>query len=155
MSFIHLLARDGELKLCDVILILLGIYSFPLVMGCVLILHRLYDALLKRYPFRQIPLMPPKRLALNGHYLSTEADFIERRRRGLSRFMNSIVRHPVLRDDDIVVAFITVPTVPLSCNSWVDFRNLLSGGNQRQFRWSKNSLIVNYLQTWNLGSLQN
>src|SRR5271156_3775262 len=111
MSFIHLLARDGELKLCDVILILLGIYSFPLVMGCVLILHRLYDALLKRYPFRQIPLMPPKRLALNGHYLSTEADFIERRRRGLSRFMNSIVRHPVLRDDDIVVAFITVPTV--------------------------------------------
>jgi sorting nexin-8 len=25
--------------------------------------------------------------------------------------MNSIVRHPVLRDDDIVVAFITVPTV--------------------------------------------
>jgi hypothetical protein len=31
----------------------------------------------------------------------------------LSRFMNSIVRHPVLRDDDIVVAFITVPTVLL------------------------------------------
>src|SRR5271170_2619266 len=66
--------------------------------------------------------MPPKRLAgissskkmlstVNGHYLSAETDFLERRRRGLSRFMNSIVRHPVLRDDDIVVAFITVPTV--------------------------------------------
>lgn len=88
----------------------------------ILINDRLYDALIKRYPFRQVPLMPPKRLAgiysgketlntVNGHYLSAETDFLERRRRGLSRFMNSIVRHPVLRDDDIVVAFITVPTV--------------------------------------------
>ena len=50
-------------------------------------------------------------IIVNGHYLSAEADFLERRRRGLNRFMNSIVRHPVLRDDDIVVAFITVPTV--------------------------------------------
>jgi len=124
-------------------------------MDNVLIWHRLYDALIKRYPFRQIPLMPPKRLALNGHYLSTEADFIERRRRGLSRFMNSIVRHPVLRDDDIVVAFITVPTVPCSWYSWVDFRNSLYGGSQRQFRWSKNSRIENYHQTWNLGSHPN
>jgi sorting nexin-8 len=72
---------------------------------------RLYDALVKRYPFRQVPLVPPKRLAVNGHYLSTESDFLERRRRGLVRFMNSIVRHPVFRDDDLVIAFITVPTV--------------------------------------------
>jgi len=50
-------------------------------------------------------------IEVNGHYLSTETDFVERRRRGLSRFMNSIVRHPILRDDDVVVAFITVPTV--------------------------------------------
>jgi hypothetical protein len=50
-------------------------------------------------------------MTVNGHYLSTEGDFLERRRRGLSRFMNSIVRHPVLREDDVVVAFITVPTV--------------------------------------------
>jgi sorting nexin-8 len=49
-------------------------------------------------------------MLVNGHYLSTETDFLERRRRGLVRFMNSIVRHPVLRGDDIVVAFITVPT---------------------------------------------
>ncbi|KAK6333456.1 Sorting nexin mvp1 [Orbilia javanica] len=70
----------------------------------------LLECLQKRYPFRQLPLMPPKRLAVNGHYLSADTAFIERRRRGLARFANALVRHPVLREETLVVMFLTVPT---------------------------------------------
>ncbi|KAK6512097.1 Sorting nexin mvp1 [Arthrobotrys musiformis] len=70
----------------------------------------LLECLQKRYPFRQLPLMPPKRLAVNGHYLSADTAFIERRRRGLARFANALVRHPVLKEETLVVMFLTVPT---------------------------------------------
>jgi sorting nexin-8 len=49
-------------------------------------------------------------LAVNGHYLSADAAFLERRRRGLSRFANAIVRHPVLSQEQLVIMFLTVPT---------------------------------------------
>ncbi|KAL7272015.1 Sorting nexin mvp1 [Rhizina undulata] len=70
----------------------------------------LLECLHKRYPFRQLPLLPPKRLAVNGHYLSADAGFLERRRRGLVRFTNALVRHPVLSQETLVVMFLTVPT---------------------------------------------
>ncbi|KAK6350212.1 Sorting nexin mvp1 [Orbilia brochopaga] len=70
----------------------------------------LLECLQKRYPFRQLPLLPPKRLAVNGHYLSADTAFIERRRRGLARFANALVRHPVLKEETLVVMFLTVPT---------------------------------------------
>ncbi|RPA98097.1 hypothetical protein L873DRAFT_1828630 [Choiromyces venosus 120613-1] len=70
----------------------------------------LLDCLHKRFPFRQLPLLPPKRLAVNGHYLSADAAFLDRRRRGLSRFANALVRHPVLSQEQLVIMFLTVPT---------------------------------------------
>ncbi|CCG81644.1 Sorting nexin Mvp1 [Taphrina deformans PYCC 5710] len=74
----------------------------------------LLECLLKQYPFRQIPLLPPKRLAVNGIHihLGKQADvaFLEKRRRGLSRFVNALERHPVLRADQLVTTFLTVPT---------------------------------------------
>ncbi|KAH0602853.1 uncharacterized protein H6S33_008503 [Morchella sextelata] len=70
----------------------------------------LLECLHKRYPFRQLPLLPPKRLAVNGHYLSADAAFVERRRRGLFRFANALVRHPVLSQEQLVIMFLTVPT---------------------------------------------
>lgn len=51
---------------------------------------------------------------MNGHYLSADNAFIERRRRGLTRFANSLVRHPILKEETLVVMFLTVPTVCLS-----------------------------------------
>ncbi|KAG0127069.1 hypothetical protein HOY82DRAFT_85795 [Tuber indicum] len=63
----------------------------------------LLDCLHKRFPFRQLPLLPPKRLA-------ADAAFLERRRRGLSRFANALVRHPVLSQEQLVIMFLTVPT---------------------------------------------
>ncbi|KAL3434801.1 hypothetical protein BDV09DRAFT_195500 [Aspergillus tetrazonus] len=71
----------------------------------------LLDCLHKRYPFRQLPLLPPKRIAVNGTHLSADSNsFLEKRRRGLVRFMNSLVSHPVLSQEQLVVMFLTVPT---------------------------------------------
>ncbi|RDW79146.1 sorting nexin Mvp1 [Aspergillus mulundensis] len=71
----------------------------------------LLDCLHKRYPFRQLPLLPPKRIAVNGTHLSADSNsFLEKRRRGLVRFTNSLVSHPVLSQEQLVVMFLTVPT---------------------------------------------
>ncbi|GAB1321065.1 Sorting nexin mvp1 [Madurella fahalii] len=70
----------------------------------------LLDCLHKRYPFRVLPLLPPKRVAVNGNHLSNDGAFIEKRRRGLARFLNSLVRHPVLGQEQLVIMFLTVPT---------------------------------------------
>ncbi|KAL6787121.1 hypothetical protein J3E68DRAFT_440691 [Trichoderma sp. SZMC 28012] len=70
----------------------------------------LLDCLHKRYPFRMLPLLPPKRVAVNGNHLSNDGAFIEKRRRGLGRFLNAIVRHPVLSAEQLVIMFLTVPT---------------------------------------------
>lgn len=74
----------------------------------------LLDCLHKRYPFRQLPLLPPKRVQINGNHLATDSGFLEKRRRGLARFSNALVRHPVLREEQLVVMFLTVPTVDAS-----------------------------------------
>ncbi|OTB02237.1 hypothetical protein M426DRAFT_62501, partial [Hypoxylon sp. CI-4A] len=70
----------------------------------------LLDCLHKRYPFRALPLLPPKRVAVNGNHLSNDGAFIEKRRRGLARFLNTIVRHPVLGQEQLVIMFLTVST---------------------------------------------
>lgn len=70
----------------------------------------LLDCLHKRYPFRVLPLLPPKRVAVNGNHLSNDGAFIEKRRRGLQRFLNAIFRHPVLSQEQLVIMFLTVPT---------------------------------------------
>lgn len=74
----------------------------------------LLDCLHKRYPFRQLPLLPPKRVAINGNHIAADNAFLEKRRRGLARFANALVRHPVLREEQLVVMFLTVPTVEAS-----------------------------------------
>jgi hypothetical protein len=39
--------------------------------------------------------------------------FEERRRKGLVRFINSVARHPVLGKDEVVIAFLSHPSVRL------------------------------------------
>lgn len=70
----------------------------------------LLDCLHKRYPFRVLPLLPPKRVSVNGNHLSNDGAFIEKRRRGLARYLNALVRHPVLGQEQLVIMFLTVPT---------------------------------------------
>ncbi|KAF9996555.1 Sorting nexin mvp1 [Entomortierella chlamydospora] len=63
----------------------------------------LLEVLSKRFPFRTLPNLPPKRLGV------TDEVFLARRLRGLTRFMNALVRHPVLKNDPLVVSFLTEP----------------------------------------------
>ncbi|KAI8992008.1 hypothetical protein BDF20DRAFT_812860 [Mycotypha africana] len=60
-----------------------------------------WETLLKRYPFRVIPNLPPKKMS------NKDKIFLERRIQGLTRFINHIVRHPVLKNDEEVIIFLT------------------------------------------------
>jgi PX domain len=49
---------------------------------------------------------------VNGTHLAADSNsFLEKRRRGLVRFANTLVRHPMLNQEQLVVMFLTVPTV--------------------------------------------
>ncbi|KAI8638732.1 hypothetical protein BD408DRAFT_477526 [Parasitella parasitica] len=63
-----------------------------------------WETLLKRYPFRVIPNLPPKKIS------GKDKVFLEKRCQGLSRFINCIVRHPVLKNDKEVITFLTEQT---------------------------------------------
>lgn len=47
---------------------------------------------------------------MNGNHLSNDGAFIEKRRRGLARYLNALVRHPILNQEQLVIMFMTVPT---------------------------------------------
>lgn len=49
------------------------------------------------------------------HHRLEDSAFLERRRKGLSRFINALVRHPVLRNDEVVTRFLTEPSVRYTC----------------------------------------
>ncbi len=55
--------------------------------------------------------MPLLTIVVNGNHLAADSTFIEKRRRGLARFANALVRHPVLSQEQLVIMFLTVPTV--------------------------------------------
>ncbi|KAI0705182.1 hypothetical protein BC835DRAFT_1314811 [Cytidiella melzeri] len=63
----------------------------------------LWDCLVRRYPFRLLPQLPPKRLG-------PDESFIEQRRRGLARFINFVVNHPVLKEDGLLAVFLSEPS---------------------------------------------
>jgi len=63
----------------------------------------LHEILSKRYQFRIMINIPPK------HNIGTSSNdmvFLENRRRGLSRFINYIGNHPVMKNDDYFLKFI-------------------------------------------------
>ncbi|EDO17419.1 hypothetical protein Kpol_1037p15 [Vanderwaltozyma polyspora DSM 70294] len=64
----------------------------------------LQEILIKIYPFRLIPELPPKKI---GSSQNLDRVFMERRRRGLKRFINLILKHPLLKNDKFVNIFLT------------------------------------------------
>ena len=49
---------------------------------------------------------------VNGTHLAADSSsFLEKRRRGLVRFTNALIQHPVLSQEQLVIMFLTVPTV--------------------------------------------
>lgn len=51
----------------------------------------LNDILLRRYPFRLVPVLPPKRLSIPVGGRNLSDSFIEKRRRGLQRYLRAVV----------------------------------------------------------------
>jgi len=62
----------------------------------------LYEILCKRYQFRLMINIPPKHIGSSTHDLA----FLEKRRRGLSRFINYVANHPVMKNDEFYRNFI-------------------------------------------------
>ncbi|GAA5910976.1 hypothetical protein JCM6882_006735 [Rhodosporidiobolus microsporus] len=67
----------------------------------------LLESLTRRYPFRLLPSLPPKRLQVGGHYIATDELFLERRRKGLERALTALVAHPVVKRDGLLQVFLT------------------------------------------------
>lgn len=65
----------------------------------------LVEFLLKKYTFRMIPQLPPKKFATS----TNDALFLQRRRRGLQRFLVQLCKHTVLSKENVVQMFFTVP----------------------------------------------
>lgn len=85
----------------------------------------LLETITRRYPSRMIPSLPPKNLGgsklliqamkwcfRSSNFCTTGTDaFLEKRRKGLARFLNALLRHPVLKNDELVHVFLTEPSV--------------------------------------------
>ncbi|KAF7309773.1 Sorting nexin [Mycena indigotica] len=65
-----------------------------------------WECLLRRYPFRLFPSLPPKRIG-------GDEVFLEQRRRGLARSLNFVLNHPVIKEDALLAAFLTEPSFEL------------------------------------------
>ena len=88
---------------------------------------------------------------VNGNHLAADNTFIEKRRRGLVRFANALVRHPILSQEQLVIIFLTVPTVSLLGRQLIgstfakakfanSIRSLPYGENKQQFLFKKSFL---------------
>lgn len=77
-------------------------------------------------------------------HVGKQADmkFLEKRRRGLHRFVNALERHPVLKSDQLVTTFLTVPTVRGILSAFelmlMISRNLVFGANRPRSLSRKN-----------------
>lgn len=62
--------------------------------------------------------------SVDGRYLSSDDNFLEHRRRGLQRFLNLLLKHPLLKNEKLVGIFLSVDTelsVWRSSGSQLDF----------------------------------
>lgn len=68
----------------------------------------LADFLSRKYTFRVIPVLPPKRITVNGRYLvgGDQDSFLAQRAAGLARFINLVTQHPILSRDKMVGEFL-------------------------------------------------
>mmetsp|Transcript_29280 Transcript_29280/g.76732 ORF Transcript_29280/g.76732 Transcript_29280/m.76732 type:complete len:531 (+) Transcript_29280:258-1850(+) len=62
----------------------------------------LHEQLCRTYPHFMIPPLPSKQVA--GRF---DGEFVERRRRGLSRYLAEVARHPVLGSSAVLLHFLT------------------------------------------------
>jgi hypothetical protein len=97
--------------------------GIPTLFGCRIVLSSdtyvstaLMGSLTTIQPFRLLPNLPPKRIGRKSSppsavstNLPADANFLEQRRKGLKRFINSVVNHPVIKDDGALNVFLVEP----------------------------------------------
>uniref|UniRef100_A0A096LT95 Sorting nexin 8a n=1 Tax=Poecilia formosa TaxID=48698 RepID=A0A096LT95_POEFO len=66
-----------------------------------------HEVLLQKFAYRVVPALPPKRMLKGVLTSMSEREFIEGRRRALSRFINLVARHPLFSEDELVKTFLT------------------------------------------------
>lgn len=96
----------------------------------------LHQTLLTKYPFRLVPELPPKRITGTN-----DQEFLQRRLKGLCRFINQIMKHPVLSQEQLVLMFLTVPT---DLSSW---RKQANYDTTEEFLNKK--APFNFIELWN------
>ena len=80
----------------------------------------IHSALMSKYPFRAIPSIPKKSIALTQASSSTDA-FLSARRRGLEDFLFLVVSHPVLRLEPLVDEFLHIVSQERKRTCLMDF----------------------------------
>lgn len=124
----------------------------------------LKEILIERYPFRMIPELPPKRIGSQN----TDELFLKKRMKGLSRFINLLLKHPFLNKDGMVQKFITLK---VDLSSWRknakisttdEFQNRRISNNFMKIwvkdfaiQWNEaDASIENMIETWSkIGAL--
>ncbi|CCH58896.1 hypothetical protein TBLA_0B00520 [Henningerozyma blattae CBS 6284] len=102
--------------------------------------------LIKKYPFRMVPELPPKKLGAQN----TNRKFIEKRRKGLSRFINLIMKHPILQGDELVITFLTVPVELSSWRTQATYDLSDEFTDEKISKEFKNAWKSEYTNKWNI-----
>ncbi|GME98066.1 unnamed protein product [[Candida] boidinii] len=79
----------------------------------------LIEILWKKYPYRLIPELPPKKFSSTSS--TSDTLFLQKRRRGLQRFLYEIMKHPILSKESLVIMFLTVPN---EFANWKKYANI-------------------------------
>lgn len=78
---------------------------------------------------------------VDGRYLSSDQLFLERRKRGLTRFINLLVKHPILASEKLVSIFLTVDT---ELTSWRSGTSL-----ELEEEFTHKTISQQFIKNWN------
>ncbi|UJR08914.1 hypothetical protein I4U23_013167 [Adineta vaga] len=78
----------------------------------------LHELLTIKYPYRIIPLLPPKKT------VNVDKEFIEERRRALKRYLQILCRHPTICDTEIIKFFLTFQGTSCGDNMKATYKNV-------------------------------
>ncbi|CAF0978841.1 unnamed protein product [Adineta steineri] len=79
----------------------------------------LHELLTLKYPYRIIPILPPKKT------VNVDKEFIEERRRALKRYIQILCRHPTISDTEIIKFFLTFRGESCGDNMKATYKNTL------------------------------
>ncbi|CAF2111609.1 unnamed protein product [Rotaria magnacalcarata] len=96
----------------------------------------LHELLTSKYPYRIIPILPPKKT------VNVDSEFLEERRRSLQRYLQILCRHPTIYDTDIIKFFLTFQGTSCGDNMKATYKNDLDEYNSES-RSSSNSIDNN------------